>query len=68
MYGWPAGAEGNRAHAAAKRGLPADRSLDQRTLPISLVVPAWNEERRIGATLDRLLFEASALGIEEVSS
>ena len=34
--------------------------------PISVVIPAWNEERRIGSTLGRLLVEAPALGISEV--
>jgi dolichyl-phosphate beta-glucosyltransferase len=33
---------------------------------ISVVVPAWNEERRIGSTLGRLLVDATELGIAEV--
>jgi glycosyltransferase involved in cell wall biosynthesis len=35
-------------------------------LAISVVVPAWNESLRIGATLDRLLADAPGLGIAEV--
>ena len=31
-----------------------------------MVIPAWNEELRIGATLDCLLADGAALGIEEV--
>jgi dolichyl-phosphate beta-glucosyltransferase len=34
--------------------------------PISIIVPAWNEERRIGATLEHLLQEAGHLGIHEL--
>jgi dolichyl-phosphate beta-glucosyltransferase len=33
---------------------------------LSVVVPAWNEERRIGATLDCLLASGHMLNIEEV--
>ena len=33
---------------------------------LTIVVPAWNEEARIGATLDCLLRDGAALNIEEV--
>jgi dolichyl-phosphate beta-glucosyltransferase len=35
-------------------------------LALSVVIPAWNEERRIGATLDCLLTSGTLLNIEEV--
>lgn len=36
------------------------------TPALTVVVPAWNEEERIGATLDCLLRDGAALNIEEV--
>lgn len=34
--------------------------------PISLIIPAWNEEHRIGRSIDRILDEGATLGIGEV--
>ena len=55
-------------------GAVAAPSIDERvarveagTWPaISLVVPAWNEQSRIGPTLERILADAPRLGIDEV--
>lgn len=33
---------------------------------ISVIIPAWNEERRIRGSLDRLLADGPALGIAEI--
>lgn len=41
--------------------------MSQRTpAPLAIVIPAWNEELRIGATLDCLIRDGAALDIAEV--
>lgn len=41
----------------------SDTSTDPR---ISVVIPAWNEERRIRSSLERLIADGPALGIDEI--